>query len=108
MGQTEAKLARVREEAEAERNMKSQGRQDFMMKSIMFSQKGAGLIKVEEDGSIGLAPKMSPHLDTRILFRSTESWVWLLLLSQWAALPVQTQAKGRGRTPNKGHGLHFG
>lgn len=43
-----------------------------MMKNIMFSQKGAGMIKVEEDGSIGLALKMSPHLDTRILFRSTE------------------------------------
>lgn len=72
VGQTEAKLARVREEAGAERNMKSWGRQDFMMENIMFSQKGAGMIKVEEDGSIGLALKMSPHLDTRILFRSTE------------------------------------
>lgn len=60
VGQTEAKLAGLREEAGAERNLKSQGRRDFTMKNIAFSQNGASLVKVEENGSTGLAPKMPP------------------------------------------------
>lgn len=60
VGQTEAKLAGLREEAGAERNLKSQGRRDFTMKNIAFPQKGASPVKVEENGSTGLAPKMPP------------------------------------------------
>ena len=58
--QTEAKLAGLREEAGVESNTKSQGIPNFTMKNIAFSQKGASLVKVEENGSTGLAPKMPP------------------------------------------------
>ena len=40
--------------------MKSEERQDFMMENITLLQKGASLVKVEENGSTGLVPKMPP------------------------------------------------
>lgn len=59
VGQTEGKLVGLREVG-AERNMKSQGRQDITVKITAFSQKSDSLDEVEENGSTGVAPKMPP------------------------------------------------
>lgn len=64
-----------------------------MMNNITFSQKGTSLVKVEENGSTGLALKMrlplryENHLQVHRVLGLASAF------EQWTALHVQTQAE---------------
>lgn len=70
-----------------------------MMKMITFSPTRASLVKVKENGSMGLAPKIPPSSRHEGHLQDHQVLVWLVGSSD-----LQTQ-RGQNKPPNKGCAL---